>query len=344
MRADLWIAAVVLTAVPVAAQRGVVNRVVVSSSTIRAGDTVKITASGTNPCGAVRIDYGDGTEAITHPITEIPATIEYIYTRPGEYRIRAEGMGNCDGNVTTNLRVLPRPDAPRADERLRADERVRAMDENGDGVVTRSEWRATLAEFRQRDTNRDGLLSGTELRAEATATEERDPALRFQELDANRNGVITRNEWPRSDSAFRGMDRDGDGVITRAEFADRGEPGVNGVVVDARQRWTETGIFLRRGDTVRIQADGVVRLSGSESDEAVPSGARSGRRAPSAPLPTRVAGALIARVGNSAAIFVGANATFRAPADGQLLLGVNDDYLDDNSGEFRVRIEESGNR
>ena len=72
----------------------------------------KITASGTNPCGAVRIDYGDGTEAITHPITEVPVTIDYTYTRPGDYRIRAEGMGNCDGNVTTNLRVLPRPEAP----------------------------------------------------------------------------------------------------------------------------------------------------------------------------------------------------------------------------------------
>ncbi len=338
MRADLWIAAVVLTALPGAAQRGVVNRVVVSAPTIRAGDTVKITASGTNPCGAVRIDYGDGTEAITHAITDIPATVQYTYTRPGEYRIRAEGMGNCDGNVTTSLRVLPAPEAARADDR------VRAMDENGDGVVTRSEWRATLAEFRQRDANRDGVLSGTELRADATAGDERDPAARFQDLDANRNGVLTRNEWPRSDSAFRSMDQDGDGVITRAEFTDRVRPNVDSVVVDARQRWTETGLMLRRGDMIRIQADGVVRLSDNAQDEAVPSGARSGRRAPSAPLPSRIAGALIARVGNSAAIFVGANATFRAPADGQLMLGVNDDYLEDNSGEFRVRIDENGGR
>ena len=344
MRADLWVAALVLTAVPVAAQRGVVNRVAVSAQTIRAGDTVKITASGTNPCGAVRIDYGDGTEAITHAITEIPATVQYTYTRPGEYRIRAEGMGNCDGNVTTNLRVLPAPDAPRADERVRTDERVRAMDENGDGVVTRSEWRATLAEFRQRDTNRDGVLSGTELRADASANEERDPAARFQDLDANRNGVITRNEWPRSETAFRAMDEDGDGVITRAEFSDRSRSNVDGVVVDARQRWTETGIMLRRGDMIRIQADGVIRLSDNGQDEAVPSGARSGRRAPSAPLPSRIAGALIARVGNSAPIFIGANTTFRAPSDGQLMLGVNDDYLEDNSGEFRVKIDENGGR
>ncbi len=339
MRADLWIATIVLTAVPVAAQRGVVNRVTVSSSTIRAGDTVKITASGTNPCGAVRIDYGDGTEAITHAITEVPVTIEYTYTRPGEYRIRAEGMGNCDGNVTTNLRVLPRPDAQRDDAR------VRAMDENRDGVVTRSEWRGALAEFRQRDTNRDGVLSGTELRADADAPLDPVPAARFEELDSNRNGVITANEWPRSEGAFRNLDQDGDGVITRAEFRDRDRPNRDGVIiVDARQRWTETGIVLRRGDTVRIQADGVVRLSGSDADEASPSGARSGRRAPSAPLPSRVAGALIARVGNSAPIFVGSNATFRAPTDGRLQLGVNDDYLEDNSGEFRVRIVESRNR
>ena len=79
---------------------------------------------------------------------------------------------------------------------------------------------------------------------------------------------------------LRGLDQDGGGVITRAEFANRSRPGVfDGVVVDARQRWTETGILLRRGDTVRIEADGVVRLSGSESDEAVPAGARSGQQA-----------------------------------------------------------------
>ena len=344
MRADLWVAALVLTAAPIAAQRGVVNRVAVSSPTIRAGDTVKSTASGTNPCGAVRIDYGDGTEAITHPITEVPVTIQYTYTRPGEYRLRAEGMGNCDGNVTTILRVLPAPEASRAPEAPRMDERVRAMDENGDGVVTRSEWRATLAEFRQRDTNRDGVLSGAELRADTAVPDERDSAARFQELDANRNGVITRNEWPRSDSAFRAMDQDGDGVITRAEFTDRDQPNAGGVVVDARQRWTQTGIMLRRGDLIRIRADGVVRLSDNAQDEAVPSGSRSGRRAPSAPLPSRIAGALIARVGNSAPIFVGANTSFRAPSDGQLMLGVNDDYLEDNSGEFRVKVDENGGR
>ena len=88
MRADLWVAALVLTALPVAAQRGVVNRVAVSAPTIRAGDTVKITASGTNPCGAVRIDYGDGTEAITHPITEVPVTKIYPPKKQGQTKMK----------------------------------------------------------------------------------------------------------------------------------------------------------------------------------------------------------------------------------------------------------------
>ena len=73
--------------------------------------------------------------------------------------------------------------------------------------MTRSEWRATPAEFRQRDTNRDGVLSGAELRGDANAGEERNPAARFQELDANRNGVITPNQWPRSESTFAAWTR-----------------------------------------------------------------------------------------------------------------------------------------
>jgi hypothetical protein len=56
-------------------------------------------------------------------------------------------------------------------------------------------------------------------------------------------------------------------------------------------------------------------------------------------MPDRPAGGLIARIGNGPPLFVGADSMLRANATGQLYLGVNDDYLADNRGEFRVKID-----
>jgi hypothetical protein len=51
------------------------------------------------------------------------------------------------------------------------------------------------------------------------------------------------------------------------------------------------------------------------------------------------AGGLIARVGDSGPFFFGDGGSLgQVPASGRLFLGVNDDFLRDNSGEFRVVI------
>src|SRR5262245_15335053 len=96
MRADLLTAVVLLT-LPLQVPRGAVEKVAGSIPAVMVGTPVSITVTGRNPCGAVRLNYGDGTEAITHPLVEVPATIQYTYSRPGNYEILAEGMGNCDG-------------------------------------------------------------------------------------------------------------------------------------------------------------------------------------------------------------------------------------------------------
>src|SRR5436309_6163852 len=41
------------------------------------------------------------------------------------------------------------------------------MDRDGDGVITRSEWRGTRQAFDAADWNRDGVLSGDEVRLDA---------------------------------------------------------------------------------------------------------------------------------------------------------------------------------
>ena len=110
--------------------------------------------------------------------------------------------------------------------------------------------------------------------------------------------------------------------------------------VDSRQR---QGPMDRHGpDRSRRRVDHV-RSGRHHPDErrpgdtANPAGSR--RSAPEALVRNSPAGTLIARIGNGAPFAVGARRTIaRAPANGRLFLGVNDDYLDDNDGEFRVMV------
>ena len=115
-----------------------------------------------------------------------------------------------------------------------------------------------------------------------------------------------------------------------------------GISVSPRQQWTSTGLTVRRGETLSFNASGEVQLSGDANDVATSAGSKSGRKAPSAPLPNELAGALIARIGTGQPFAIGNLPTVTMPAAGQLFLGVNDDGFDDNRGEFRVDIKRGG--
>jgi PKD repeat protein len=96
------------------AAAGTVTGVSVSQRTIVTGASVSVTVTGTNPCGAAHIIYGDGA-AITYPITGLPTTQSHVYDAPGNYTVIARGMGNCDGEATTTLTVFrPAPETPSA--------------------------------------------------------------------------------------------------------------------------------------------------------------------------------------------------------------------------------------
>jgi hypothetical protein len=110
------------------------------------------------------------------------------------------------------------------------------------------------------------------------------------------------------------------------------------ITVDATRQWTDTGILVEAGDRISFDADGSVQLSDNSRDLAGPAGAPSGRQAPNAPIAGQPAGALIARIGNSAPVPVGARRTSRAPMSGPLYLGINDDYFQDNRGQYRVIV------
>lgn len=109
------------------------------------------------------------------------------------------------------------------------------------------------------------------------------------------------------------------------------------VAVRADRAWTDTGITVRAGDVFRVDASGYINWGPNRSDDAdgeVNSPYNSGR-----PVPNRAGGALIGRIGNGAPFFIGSGVqSFRAGTTGRLYLGINDDYVGDNSGSFRVMV------
>lgn len=120
-----------------------------------------------------------------------------------------------------------------------------------------------------------------------------------------------------------------------------GEPELTpgAVRVAANSRWVNTGFTVRRTDRVQFTTEGQVLLSGDPEDKAGPAGSLRGRRAPGAPAPSLLAGALIGRVGNGTPFAIGdQTGPLPMPADGQLFLAVNDDEFGDNQGAFIVTL------
>jgi hypothetical protein len=147
--------------------------------------------------------------------------------------------------------------------------------------------------------------------------------------------------------------------VRRIEIDDRGNSGGSGgnwggsggdwggsgsgmrertVNVNANEEWTDTGIELRRGQELRFRASGKVRWGPGRNDG--PSGEGGNHYNANRPLPDRPAASLIGRLGGPNDIFFigGDDGPVRVRDSGRLYLGINDDYLLDNSGTFRVTI------
>ena len=237
-------AVIFLTALTAAAQTG--RGAVTSLSTEPGVGTgmVRFIVRGQNPCGAVHLQFGDGTDNVTYPIRELPWSVEREYTRTGQFQVRAIGMGNCDGEAVSSARVtsvrpqpaVPPPAAPPAERQAGSRNqaqniRFAEMDRNRDGVISRQEWRGSQRSFEVHDWNGDGRLAGDEVRqgaswpnrnqgqgTQSTAFWDWSEA-QFRQLDRNGDNRISRIEWARYDiEDFIRADQNGDNVLTMREF------------------------------------------------------------------------------------------------------------------------------
>jgi Ca2+-binding EF-hand superfamily protein len=110
--------------------------------------------------------------------------------------------------------------------------RFQGMDRDGNGVITRAEWRGSERSFARHDWNNDGMLSGEEVRTGSRRSERNDREFeentagelndwteqRFRELDHNNDARLSRSEWHYDAETFRRIDRDRDDVVSRREF------------------------------------------------------------------------------------------------------------------------------
>ena len=110
--------------------------------------------------------------------------------------------------------------------------------------------------------------------------------------------------------------------------------------VIGKRDWTSTGMIVKRGDHIRINATGAVTLDPVTGRTSGPEGT-SDLADPKKLMAEQPTGALIGVIGadNDDFIFIGKSAEFTATRDGLLFLSVNEGNLSDNVGSFKAVIE-----
>ena len=103
-----------------------------------------------------------------------------------------------------------------------------------------------------------------------------------------------------------------------------------------RPAWNDSGVDVRAGQTIYFEAQGRVRWGRDRQDG--PAGERNSPSNPNRPMGNRNAAALIGKIGNDMFFIGDETGPVRMRSSGRLYLGVNDDVLTDNSGNFRVVV------
>ena len=107
------------------------------------------------------------------------------------------------------------------------DPKLKALDLNGDRMITFDEWSAGDDPFEALDWDHDGILSGREVLAGAERPAFPPPAplaggetaeAAYERMDADHNYRLTRSEWGGTATAFGILDVNRDGALSPFEF------------------------------------------------------------------------------------------------------------------------------
>jgi hypothetical protein len=113
------------------------------------------------------------------------------------------------------------------------------------------------------------------------------------------------------------------------------------VLVSGDVPFVDTGIDVRPGQQIYFESTGNVWWKPSEKTGPEGESGSDRERDSRRPLPRRPTGGLLGKVGQDSTdlFFIGADpGPIRVRSAGRLLLGVNDDYVQDNHGNFRVVV------
>jgi hypothetical protein len=290
---------------------------------------------------------------------------EIQYFRPDEVeRIEIEGRSLSDSNMeATTVQVALDPNWVDSGVNLRRNQRVQI---DATGIITVGRSRISPDGLQRTDPTaplpgaNEGRLIG------AIGDDSRAPIIDLgssREFTADRDGrlYLTANRGSYSGAAGgfnvvikreRGGDSGG-GRPGRIRSRNRptGDTGNTDnrtqertITVPATSRGTDTGIEVRAGEQIYFTATGTI-VAGQRVGQVGPDGgSSSGFGSINArPVPTAGVGALIAviRMANgqlSQPYLVGSQLAGTVPVDGRLILLINDDNYNDNSGSFSVRI------
>lgn len=288
------------------------------------------------------------------------------YFRPEEIdRIEIEGRTIDEGRwETKDVQVSLESNWLDSGVYLRRGERVQV---SASGVITVGRSRISPDGLRSTDPNAPLPTAGEGKLIGAIGNDARSPILELgsnREFTADRNGrlFLTANRGSFADArgAFDVQIKRERSLTARDTVEDR-ETGIRTrdggdrnvdrnrsqrettVDVPGNSRSTDTRIDVRAGNPIIISATGTI-VAGNRVGQVGPDGAsNSGLGINARPVPSAGVGALIAyiRMANgqlSTPYLIGSNLNTTIPVDGRLILAVNDDNYNDNSGSFSVRI------
>jgi hypothetical protein len=167
-----------------------------------------------------------------------------------------------------------------------------------------------------------------------------DTTIEFEERGSGRRTVV--RSYDRDDILRIEFDRGGGGGGFVDEPSRPSRPsGLRErlVIVSGDVDWNDSGITVRANQEIWLESSG--RVQWGRDRRHGPAGEPNSPRNDGRPMPSRNAAALIGKIGDRSTdyFFLGdETGPIRIRTGGRLFLGVNDDFLNDNSGNFRVIV------